>query len=253
MPDTSITGSQRVGVPRFRSNRFVGTSMIYLTNRFPNNPRSITSLRTETESQHQPQEEVISLHHFSVPTHDPLWNGNPPNATYSTHESQYNTNCSKTHILPQTMSHNANEPQSLVIFRPEPTTQNESKHPNHPKTIHRATAFRRIFDAAVPTETPCEATFPVSVCACKKEGLGRSPGNVAGQQASRWSGVGECAIFVFTTSRQIHWTLVIRLNSPRLCSFFEIFLVIVTEAYTTLNYGTYPAMLSFLMSYRVIC
>ena len=45
----------------------------------------------------------------------------------------------------------------------------------------------------------------------------------------------------------------IRLNSSRLCSFFEIFLAIVTEAYTTLNCGTYLAMLSFLMSYRVIC
>ena len=41
-----------------------GTPMILLTNRFPNNPRSSTSLQRETESQHQPQEEVISLHQF---------------------------------------------------------------------------------------------------------------------------------------------------------------------------------------------
>ena len=141
----------------------------------------------------------------------------------------------KTHNLSNTMSHNANEPQSLVIFHPEAITQNESKHPNHPKTIQCATAFRRIFDAVVPTETPCEATFPVSVCACTRRVWGCSACKVAGQ-ASRWSRFCECAILERTrySCRAIElWS--IRLNSSRRCSFFEIFLAIVTKAYTTVQ------------------
>ena len=146
------------------------TSMIYFTNRFEVNPIEHFAPKRNQIPTPTRRKKHFSLHHFPYPltTHCGI-------ATHPTQPTPHmRTNLiqivhqQKTHNLSKTMSHNANEPQSLVIFHPEPTTQNESKHPNHPKTIQCATAFRRIFDAAVPTETPCEATFPVSVCACTR-------------------------------------------------------------------------------------